>query len=361
MERIILHIDLDYFYAQIEEIHDQSIQNKSIVICQYSGRTEDSGAVATTNYIARKYGVKSGISIKQAKQLLSGKESVFIAANHELYESISNLVMNIIRKYSSKFEQLSIDEACIDITSIIDGNYEYAKDIAIKIKNEIKQEENLICSVGIGPNKLIAKMAADSNKPNGLTILPPSKVKPFLFPQNVKSLYGVGPKTHSKLKTLKIETIEQLAECNLDVLIKHFGHKFAIYLHLSSSGVDDEPVREKPADQIGRIFTLKEDTKDFTIIKQTIETLSKDVYLQLQEQNLTFKSVGITAILEDMNTCQRTKTFEISHNSLDIIINTSQKLFLSFLNQESKKIRRVGIKVFHFSKNTGQTKLIDFN
>ena len=160
---------------------------------------------------------------------------------------------------------------------------------------------------------------------------------------------------------MKIETIEQLAKCNLDVLIKHFGHKFAIYLHLSSSGVDDEPVREKPVDQIGRIFTLKEDTKDFTIIKQTIETLSKDVYLQLQEQNLTFKSVGITAILEDMNTCQRTKTFEISHNSLDIIINTSQKLFLSFLNQESKKIRRVGIKVFHFSKNTGQTKLFDFN
>ena len=160
---------------------------------------------------------------------------------------------------------------------------------------------------------------------------------------------------------MKIETIEQLAKCNLDVLIKHFGHKFAIYLHLSSSGVDDEPVREKPVDQIGRIFTLKEDTKDFTIIKQTIETLSKDVYLQLQEQNLTFKSVGITAILEDMNTCQRTKTFEISHNSLDIIINTSQKLFLNFLNQESKKIRRVGIKVFHFSKNTGQTKLFDFN
>ena len=321
MERVVLHIDLDYFYAQIEEIHDQSIQNKSIVICQYSGRTEDSGAVATTNYIARKYGVKSGISIKQAKQLLSGKESVFIAANHELYESISNLIMNIIRKYSSKFEQLSIDEACIDITSIIDGNYEYAKDIAIKIKNEIKQEENLICSVGIGPNKLIAKMAADSNKPNGLTILPPSKVKPFLFPQNVKSLYGVGPKTHSKLKTLKIETIEQLAKFNLDVLIKHFGHKFAIYLHLSSSGVDDEPVREKPVDQIGRIFTLKEDTKDFTIIKQTIETLSKDVYLQLQEQNLTFKSVGITAILEDMNTCQRTKTFEISHILPSFFVN----------------------------------------
>ena len=110
-----------------------------------------------------------------------------------------------------------------------------------------------------------------------------------------------------------------------------------------------------------RLNSIMTSTKDFTIIKQTIETLSKDVYLQLQEQNFTFKSVGITAILEDMNTCQRTKTFEISHNSLDIIINTSQKLFLNFLNQESKKIRRVGIKVFHFSKNTGQTKLFDFN
>ena len=361
MQRIILHLDLDYFYAQIEEVRNQSIQNKSIVICQYSGRTDDSGAVATTNYIARKYGVKSGLSIKRAKQLLSGKESVFIAANHELYESVSNLIMNIIRKYSSKFEQLSIDEACIDITSITNGNYDDAKDIAIKIKNEIKHEESLTCSIGIGPNKLISKMAADSNKPNGLTILPPSEVKSFLFPQNVKALYGVGPKTHSKLQTLKINTIEQLADCGLDTLIKHFGNKFATYLHLSSTGIDDEPVKEKPADQIGRIKTLKEDTKDFTVIKQTLETLSKDVYLQLQEQNISFKSVGITAILEDLNTCQRTKTFDNSQNSIDIIVNTTQNLFLNFLNQEPKKIRRVGVKTFHFSKNMGQTKLADFN
>ena len=361
MQRIILHLDLDYFYAQVEEARKPEIKNKPVVICQYSGRSEDSGAVATTNYIARKFNVKSGLAIKTAKKLLQNTDSVFIPANHELYESISETIMNIIRKYSDKFEQLSIDEACIDISNKINNDYQNAIKYGNELKKEIKTLENLTCSIGISPNKLISKMAADSNKPNGTTIILPDKVKDFLFPQKVNRLYGIGPKTNAKLAEFKITTIEELANSERTLLINEFGQKFGVYLHDSANGIDNEEVKDKPADQIGRIVTLKEDTRDFDLISQSIDNLSKDISDQTIEKKITFKTVSITAIMEDLTIYQRSKSFEIFQNSNDIITTTSQELLRNFLSQESRKLRRIGVRVSNFSQTKGQTNLFDFN
>ena len=361
MQRIILHLDLDYFYAQVEEARKPEIKNKPVVICQYSGRSEDSGAVATTNYIARKFNVKSGLAIKTAKKLLQNTDSVFISANHELYESISETIMNIIRKYSDKFEQLSIDEACIDISNKINNDYQNAAKYGNELKEEIKTLENLTCSIGISPNKLISKMAADSNKPNGTTVILPDKIKDFLFPQKVNNLYGIGPKTNAKLAEFNITTIEDLANSERTLLIDEFGQKFGVYLHDSANGIDNEEVKDKPADQIGRIVTLKEDTRDFDLISQSITNLSKDVSDQTLEKNITFKTVSITAIMEDLTIYQRSKSFEIFQNSNDIIATTSQELLRNFLSQESRKLRRIGVRVSNFSQTTGQTNLFDFN
>ena len=361
MQRIILHLDLDYFYAPVEEARKPEIKNKPVVICQYSGRSEDSGAVATTNYIARKFNVKSGLAIKTAKKLLQNTDSVFIPANHELYESISETIMNIIRKYSDKFEQLSIDEACIDISNKINNDYQNATKYGNELKKEIQTLENLTCSIGISPNKLISKMAADSNKPNGTTIILPDKVKDFLFPQKVNRLYGIGPKTNAKLAEFKITTIEELANSERTLLIDEFGQKFGVYLHDSANGIDNEEVKDKPADQIGRIVTLKEDTRDFDLISQSINNLSKDISDQTLEKKITFKTVSITAIMEDLTIYQRSKSFEIFQNSNDIITTTSQELLRNFLSQESRKLRRIGVRVSNFSQTKGQTNLFDFN
>ena len=361
MQRIILHLDLDYFYAQVEEARKPEIKNKPVVICQYSGRSEDSGAVATTNYIARKFNVKSGLAIKTAKKLLQNTDSVFIPANHELYESISETIKNIIRKYSDKFEQLSIDEACIDISNKINNDYQNATKYGNELKKEIQTLENLTCSIGISPNKLISKMAADSNKPNGTTIILPDKVKDFLFPQKVNRLYGIGPKTNAKLAEFKITTIEELANSERTLLIDEFGQKFGVYLHDSANGIDNEEVKDKPADQIGRIVTLKEDTRDFDLISQSIDNLSKDISDQTIEKKITFKTVSITAIMEDLTIYQRSKSFEIFQNSNDIITTTSQELLRNFLSQESRKLRRIGVRVSNFSQTKGQTNLFDFN
>ena len=361
MQRIILHLDLDYFYAQVEEARKPEIKNKPVVICQYSGRSEDSGAVATTNYIARKFNVKSGLAIKTAKKLLQNTDSVFIPANHELYESISETIMNIIRKYSDKFEQLSIDEACIDISNKINNDYQNATKYGNELKEEIKTLETLTCSIGISPNKLISKMAADSNKPNGTTVILPDNIKDFLFPQKVNKLYGIGPKTNAKLAEFNITTIQELANSERTLLIDEFGQKFGVYLHDSANGIDNEEVKDKPADQIGRIVTLKEDTRDFDLISQSITNLSKDISDQTIEKKITFKTVSITAIMEDLTIYQRSKSFEIFQNSNDIIITTSQELLRNFLLQESRKLRRIGVRVSNFSQTKGQTNLFDFN
>ena len=361
MQRIILHLDLDYFYAQVEEARKPEIKNKPVVICQYSGRSEDSGAVATTNYIARKFNVKSGLAIKTAKKLLQNTDSVFIPANHELYESISETIMNIIRKYSDKFEQLSIDEACIDISNKINNDYQNATKYGNELKKEIKTLENLTCSIGISPNKLISKMAADSNKPNGTTVILPDNIKDFLFPQKVNKLYGIGPKTNAKLAEFNITTIEELANSERTLLIDEFGQKFGVYLHDSANGIDNEEVKDKPADQIGRIVTLKEDTRDFDLISQSIDNLSKDISDQTIEKKITFKTVSITAIMEDLTIYQLSKSFEIFQNSNDIITTTSQELLRNFLSQESRKLRRIGVRVSNFSQTKGQTNLFDFN
>ena len=192
MYRTILHIDLDYFYAQIEETKDPTLKDIPVVVCQFSGRTEDSGAVATSNYIARKYGVKSGMPIITAKKLLTKHKAAFIDADdshHALYESISTQIMSIVRNYGTAFENISIDEGCIDITKQSEGNLDKAREIAFAIKSDLAKEQNLTCSIGISPNKLISKMAADHQKPNGLTVIDEDNVKDFLFSLELKKLH----------------------------------------------------------------------------------------------------------------------------------------------------------------------------
>jgi DNA polymerase IV (DinB-like DNA polymerase) len=180
--RVIIHADFDYFYAQCEERENPTLKDKPVVVCIYSGRSEDSGAVSTANYIARKYGVKAGISIIMAKRKLKNTDAVFLPANFELYEKVSENIMNILRAYGDAFEQTGIDEAFIDVTQRVNGEFEIAKQLAQKIQKEIFEKEKITVSIGVGPNKLIAKIAAGKQKPHGLTMVKPEEIENFLRP-----------------------------------------------------------------------------------------------------------------------------------------------------------------------------------
>ncbi|MGQ9597595.1 MAG: Y-family DNA polymerase, partial [Thermoproteota archaeon] len=259
--RIIMLVDLDYFFVQCEEVRNPSLKDRPVVVCVYSDRGGDSGVVSTANYVARKYGVKSGIPIAVAKRMLRDANTVFLPVDHEHYARISNGIMDILRGHADSFEQAGIDEAYLDVSESI-GDFDMAGEIAKGIKEEVRKSYGITCSIGIGPNKLIAKIAADNQKPDGLTVVKPDEVQRFLSPLPVGRLIGVGAKTESIMKNLGIRTIGDLAKYDVQSLINLFGEKLGVYFHKASHGLDDQPVKERDeAASIGRISTLKRNTR----------------------------------------------------------------------------------------------------
>ncbi len=362
--RVVLHVDLDYFYAQCEEREDPSIRGKPVVVCVYSGRTADSGAVSTANYVARRFGVQSGIPIVLAKRMLKGEDAVFLPVNRKLYEEVSNSIMNLLRGHADSFEQVSIDEAFLDVTKRVNGDFEEAGKLAQRVKAEIMAKEKLTCSVGVGPNKLVSKIAAGFRKPDGLTVVKPEDAEAFLAPLPVGKLYGVGKKTEKVMKKIGIETIGDLAKYNAEKLIETFGKTLGVYFHSAAKGIDEEPVQERGrAESISRIKTLKEDTRDLEVVLETVDRLCGEVHSRVVQQGLSFRSVGIMAVMTDMSVHSRTKTFENSTNELEALRSTAKELFERFLRQQAElEIRRVGVKASNFEESQKkQTRLVDFS
>ena len=195
-ERIIFHLDMDYFYAQIEERDDTTLCGKPVTFCMVSERIGSEGAVATSNYLARQVGIKSGMSCEQARNL--APDGAFIPVRKDYYESVSDSIMEAISGSCKTLEQVSIDEAYLDMSglcSFADASYKIKE-----LKDAILESQSLTCSVGVGPNKIIAKMASSKNKPDGSTIITPEQVTSFISPMPIATLHGIGAKTEKALR-----------------------------------------------------------------------------------------------------------------------------------------------------------------
>jgi len=355
-------VDLDYFFAQCEELRNPALKDKPVVIGVYSGRTEESGAVSTANYMARKYGVKSGIPLFLAKKRLEGTEAVFLPVDFEFYQQVSDRIMQTLRGYGDVFEQVGIDEAYLDVTQKVQGSFEAVAVLAQKIKGDIKNQHGLTFSVGVGPNKLVAKIACDSQKPDGLTVVKPDEVAFFLSPLPVDRLIGVGRKTAVKMEVLGIRTIGDLVRFDVQRLVEVFGKTLGVYFHNAAGGVDDEPVQEAgEAESISRIATLKENTRDLTFILEKTDQLIEDIQKELAERKLGFKQVGIIAIMTDLSVHSKSQTLEKPASDVAVLRKTVRELFEKFLGESELEIRRVGVKVSHFAKEeTTQKQLASF-
>jgi DNA polymerase IV (DinB-like DNA polymerase) len=344
--RVILLVDLDYFYAQCEELRNPSLKDKPVVVCVYSGRTEESGAVSTSNYLARKYSVKSGMPIYLAKKKLENVDAAFLPVDDKLYEETSYKVMQFLSGYADEFEEVGIDEAYLDVTKRTNGSFKDAKDLANQIKSEMRSHLGLSCSIGVGPNKLIAKIAADEKKPDGLTVVEPSQIKEFMEPLLVGRLIGVGVRTVEKMHNMGICTISDLAKYDVQKLISEFGKTVGTYFHNASLGVDNEPVREKgEPESLSRISTLKEDTRELGIILEKTGELCLDLHNIITDKKSTFKSVSIIVIAKDLSLYSRSKTIENSTDSLETMKKIVQELLDKFLSENPIEIRRVGVKL----------------
>jgi DNA polymerase IV (DinB-like DNA polymerase) len=373
MARIILHVDMDSFYASVEELRNPELKGKAIVTCMFSGRSKDSGAVSAANYKARELGIHSGMPIRAAKSLAKGKDVAFLPSDRDYYWEVSGRVMEILRSHADKregernlegvsrhlqasgrlqsmFEQVSVDEAYLDVSKRSHGSWDSARKIAETIKLEVKEQEKLTCSVGIGPNKLVAKMASKAQKPDGLTLVKDSEIAKFFGRIPAAKLFGVGPRTAKAFEELGIKSSKDLANHDLKELERIFGPKKARTLRDTAKGIDNDPVEEREAQQISRMATLKKDTANLKDIMEKMQELTKDIDAELKDSRLSYRTISIIAIDTHLQMQTRSRT-TIESASLSKNLDIAEDLLRKFLAEEPEKmLRRIGIRASGFSR-----------
>ncbi len=362
MQRVIIHVDMDYFYAAIEEREDPSLKGKAVVVCMFSNRGESGGAVSTSNYIAREAGIRSAMPCKLARS--KNPDAVFLPVRKKFYEEVSSNVMEILRSNADNedaFEKISIDEAFLEVTESCKGDYSIAEEIGMRIKEEVRSSEKITCSVGIGPNKLISKMASSYKKPDGITVIKPEDVTDFLKPMPVKKLWGIGKVTENKLSEMGIRTVEELSGRDVMELISVFGKNKGMWLKQTASGIDENPVKERTAtDQIGRMASLKNDTRNEDTIFSLLEELMDDVINKTVKRKVSFRSVTVTVIFSNFKTSTKSRTLNHAVNDRHILNENAKQMMQRFLEESDLNFRRIGVRVGNLQESTGQRSLFDF-
>ena len=360
--RVVFHIDFDYFYAQCEEIRTPELKSKPVCVCVFSDRGGDSGAIATANYTARKYGVKSGMPIMFAKKRLEEKkDAVFLPVDFDYYIEMSEKAMEIMKKNADVFEYVGKDEAYLDVTKRVEGNFQKASHLAQQIKNSIREKTKLSCSIGISPNKLISKIASDFQKPDGLTIVSPEKVDIFLEPLTIRKIPGIGKKTENRFSEMNLKTIEDLKKMDIFTLNKEFGRKSGTFIYNAVRGIDNEPVKEKEDSiQYSKIVTLKKDSKEYQFLSENLIELCKEVHDVVKKNNRMFKSIGIHFVQSDLSNKSKSRMLRNPTANLEELQKNVDQLLKEALENQTLTIRRLGVKVTELSEVKGQSDITSY-
>jgi len=338
MPRIILHIDMDAFFAQVEERENPQFGGKPVAVGADPKGGYGRGVVSTSNYEARKFGIHSAMPISQAFRACP--EAIFLPVNMELYKKVSEKIMKIVKKYSAKWEIVSLDEAFLDISG-----QKNCGELAKKLKKEILDKENLTATVGIGPNKLIAKMATSRAKPDGLLIIKPNQVKKFLEPLDIEKLPGVGVKTAGKLRAVGINKIKELKKLSKTKLKNMFGI-VGEYIYRKARGIDDAPVTsEEVIKSIGKEHTFEKDTRDPEVIFRVFEEIIGKVWQELRANHFSFKTVTVVCRFQGFETHTKSKTLREPNRDFEVLKKEAKRLLLEFLVENPKLVRLIGLRL----------------
>lgn len=333
MDKSIIHIDMDAFYAAVEQRDNPSLIGKPVII---GGASGSRGVVCTASYEARRYGVHSAMPAKIAKRLCPN--GIYLPVNMNKYKEASKEIHKIFRRYTNVIEPISIDEAFLDITGydpII---------IAKSIKNDIEKELMLTASVGISINKFLAKLASDINKPNGFTIINKDNVIQLLEPLSVTKLWGVGPKMERELNKLGIYSIGDMQSYDINVLISIFG-KRGKELYEFSHGIDNRPVEDYVLNQsIGEEETFREDIEDINILISKLNTYSMNLSNKLNSKGYLIRTITVKLKYSDFSVETRSISLSIPTDDHLMIFKTSKYILLTKFNIH-KSIRLIGLTV----------------
>ncbi len=350
----ILHVDMNAFYASCHQAKDPSLKGKPVMVA--GDPKKRNGIILTASYEARRYGVKTAMPKWQAEKLCP--QAVFIKPDYDLYLRTSQKVMSILGRFSPQIEIFSIDEAWLDVTGC-ERLFGDSVAIARKIQAAIAKELDLLCSIGVSCNKLLAKMASDMKKPNAITVLTAEDVPKLLWPLPVNELFGVGRRMAEKLKRMKIKTIGDLAEAPQEFLEKAFGLNGS-YLHLWANGIDDSAVNPHSMDDaksMGHSITLPKDITSFDDAEMVLLFLSEQVGRRVRRENYMGRTVTVTLRYASFDTITRSVTIFYT-NSTEDIYNASRKLLYS--NWDGKTpLRLLGVSLSNLVKEFDQVSLFD--
>lgn len=301
-ERLVMHVDMDAFFASIEQRDHEEYRGKPLIVGGLSGR----GVVSTCSYEARKFGVHSAMPMVRAQRLCP--QGIFIEGNYAHYKEVSAEIFKIFARYAPVVEPLSIDEAFLDITGmelLMKSPREYAE----RLKREIRARTGLVASVGIAPNKFLAKLASDLEKPDGLVIITKENQQSILDPLSVGCIWGVGKKTASVLTSLHIRTIGQLRQTDRKKLTAALGAHMAEHLLALAQGIDHRAVAPRePAKSIGKEVTFPEDLKDRAEAEKVLLALAEKVGYRLRGHGLKARTIQLKLRLGNFQTYTRSRT-----------------------------------------------------
>ena len=345
--RRILHIDMDAFFAAVEQKRHPWLIGKPVVIGGLGDPTQR-GVVSTASYEARKFGIHSAMPLKTAYKLCP--DAIFLPVDYREYSRVSGVIKNTLKEFTPIIEDVGIDEAFLDISAI----EKPPEEIASEIKKRIDEETGLTCSIGIAPNKLLAKIASDMRKPDGLTIITESDVESKIWPLEARKLQGVGPKTEAYLRSIGVETVGELAALPLDTLIGHFGGSFGNYLYNASRGIDDSPlITVWEPKSMSRETTFQKDTNDRQFLSKNLAELARETVDDMKQSGYCGKTVTVKVKFHDFKMVTRAKTLDTFTDSLEVIRRAAFHCFGR--GELKKKVRLIGVRVGNLEK-TGVVK-----
>lgn len=340
--RKIIHIDMDAFYASIEQRDNPELRGKPIAVGgSPAGR---GGVVATASYEARKFGVRSAMPSIKAIQLC--KDLIFVRPRFHVYKDVSEKIRDIFGRHTDLIEPLSLDEAFLDVTEDKLG-IGSAIDIAKQIRQSIKDELQLTASAGVSINKFVAKIASDMNKPNGLTFIGPSRIESFMEQLPVEKFFGVGKVTAQKMKLMGLHTGGDLKKLSVGEMIKHFG-KPGRFFYKIVRGIDDREVQpHRETKSVGAEDTFPLDLTIIAEMNDELEKIASVVHDRLQRYQLKGRTVTLKIKYHDFRQVTRSKSLEQPTSDMESITAIAKEL-LSATNPENAKIRLLGISLSNF-------------
>jgi len=353
MARCILHIDLDAFFVSVEQVLNPKLKGNPVIV---GGDPERRGVVSSASYEAREFGIHAGMPLSQARRLCP--QATLIQANFSRYRDASAKFMEVLADFSPCIEPLGIDEAYLDVTGY-ERPYGSPQKLALAIKERIHKELKLNASVGMATCKVIAKIASDSCKPDGLLEIAPGEERDFLNPLPVAKLPGVGKKTEQALKDMGINTIGELASLPLEAVKGRFG-KFGIAIHRYAKGIDDRRV-EAPGESksISQQITFAQDSLDRHFLEANLRHMCQEVGAELRYRDKQARCVTLRLRYADFKTITRQATLKAASNSNQVIFAAALQLLNRVLAQKGKSIRLTGVKASNLVGREKQLYMFD--